>query len=195
MTIFSAQQLPKPKGQQKGEIIDPYVKVEVYGVPDDTTKAQTSVVRNNGFNPVWAGQVRTTTTTTTTTPPPPPPTVSLTMDHRHQNMALGNEGKWPSDYRTVNIILTPHVMVLPRFSFPQALRFPLKAPEYALISFGVWDRDTASQDDFVASIVLPATTLREGYRHVPLNSFNGSRAADFEHASLLIHVAIQPWTP
>jgi hypothetical protein len=51
--VMSASQLPKPKGATKGEVIDPYVKVEVHGVPNDSKNYQTRVIDNNGFNPVF----------------------------------------------------------------------------------------------------------------------------------------------
>ncbi|XP_071494075.1 uncharacterized protein [Diadema antillarum] len=54
--VISGQQLPKPPQSllgERGEIIDPYVEVEVVGLPRDCTKAQTKTVQDNGFNPVW----------------------------------------------------------------------------------------------------------------------------------------------
>ncbi|XP_030842360.1 uncharacterized protein LOC578345 isoform X1 [Strongylocentrotus purpuratus] len=54
--IISGQQLPKPPQSllgERGEIIDPYVEVEVVGLNGDCTKAQTRTVQDNGFNPVW----------------------------------------------------------------------------------------------------------------------------------------------
>ncbi len=51
--VMSASQLPKPKGASKGEVIDPYVVIELEGVPCDKKYAQTKVVNNNGFNPVF----------------------------------------------------------------------------------------------------------------------------------------------
>ncbi|XP_070570895.1 1-phosphatidylinositol 4,5-bisphosphate phosphodiesterase delta-4-like isoform X2 [Ptychodera flava] len=49
--IISGQQLPKPPGSK--EIIDPYVKVSVYGVPADCKDAKTRIIDDNGFNPNW----------------------------------------------------------------------------------------------------------------------------------------------
>ncbi|PIK54051.1 hypothetical protein BSL78_09032, partial [Apostichopus japonicus] len=37
----------------EGEIIDPYVEVEVIGLPIDCIKAVTKTVQDNGFNPNW----------------------------------------------------------------------------------------------------------------------------------------------
>uniref|UniRef100_A0A668AS48 Phosphoinositide phospholipase C n=2 Tax=Myripristis murdjan TaxID=586833 RepID=A0A668AS48_9TELE len=50
--VISGQQLPKVN-QKEGSIVDPLVRVEVYGVPQDQAKAETNYIHNNGFNPVW----------------------------------------------------------------------------------------------------------------------------------------------
>ncbi|XP_062889304.1 1-phosphatidylinositol 4,5-bisphosphate phosphodiesterase eta-2a [Mobula hypostoma] len=56
LRIISGQQLPKPKDSMlgdRGEIIDPFVEVEIIGLPVDCFKEQTRVVDDNGFNPMW----------------------------------------------------------------------------------------------------------------------------------------------
>ncbi|NXA40238.1 PLCH2 phosphodiesterase, partial [Eudromia elegans] len=56
LRIISGQQLPKPRDSMlgdRGEIIDPFVEVEVIGLPVDCVKEQTRVVDDNGFNPMW----------------------------------------------------------------------------------------------------------------------------------------------
>ncbi|XP_053293140.1 1-phosphatidylinositol 4,5-bisphosphate phosphodiesterase delta-1b isoform X1 [Pleuronectes platessa] len=50
--VISAQQLPK-LSKKKSSIVDPLVKVEVYGVPEDVAVKETNPVENNGFNPSW----------------------------------------------------------------------------------------------------------------------------------------------
>ncbi|XP_042345978.1 1-phosphatidylinositol 4,5-bisphosphate phosphodiesterase delta-4-like isoform X1 [Plectropomus leopardus] len=50
--VISGQQLPKVN-QKEGSIVDPLVRVEIYGVPQDHAKEETSHINNNGFNPVW----------------------------------------------------------------------------------------------------------------------------------------------
>ncbi|XP_076016671.1 1-phosphatidylinositol 4,5-bisphosphate phosphodiesterase delta-4 [Genypterus blacodes] len=50
--VISGQQLPKVN-QKEGSIVDPLVRVEVYGVPKDQAKEETTYINNNGFNPVW----------------------------------------------------------------------------------------------------------------------------------------------
>ncbi|XP_051967553.1 1-phosphatidylinositol 4,5-bisphosphate phosphodiesterase eta-2-like [Xyrauchen texanus] len=56
LKIISGQLLPKSKDSMlgdRGEIIDPYVEVEIIGLPVDCNKQQTRVVDDNGFNPMW----------------------------------------------------------------------------------------------------------------------------------------------
>ncbi|XP_066476730.1 1-phosphatidylinositol 4,5-bisphosphate phosphodiesterase eta-1 [Tiliqua scincoides] len=56
LKIISGQQLPKPPDSMlgdRGEIIDPFVEVEIIGLPVDCCQDQTRVVDDNGFNPVW----------------------------------------------------------------------------------------------------------------------------------------------
>uniref|UniRef100_A0A671FKY3 Phosphoinositide phospholipase C n=1 Tax=Rhinolophus ferrumequinum TaxID=59479 RepID=A0A671FKY3_RHIFE len=56
LRVISGQQLPKPRDSMlgdRGEIIDPFVEVEVIGLPVDCRKEQTRVVDDNGFNPMW----------------------------------------------------------------------------------------------------------------------------------------------
>jgi hypothetical protein len=58
--VVSGTCLPKPNGDTVGETIDPYVTVTVHDVVVNETKEEyksssyvTSVVNDNGFNPVW----------------------------------------------------------------------------------------------------------------------------------------------
>ena len=66
--LRSACQLPKPLEDErsggKGEIIDPFVKVKIYGVRVDRRTQATDYVLDNGFNPqVVIIETKTTTTT------------------------------------------------------------------------------------------------------------------------------------
>lgn len=45
--VISGQQLPKVN-QKEGSIVDPLVRVEIYGTPQDQTKEETSHINNNG---------------------------------------------------------------------------------------------------------------------------------------------------
>ncbi|XP_072544972.1 1-phosphatidylinositol 4,5-bisphosphate phosphodiesterase delta-1a [Salminus brasiliensis] len=51
--VISAQQLPKLNKDKPKSIVDPFVRVDIYGVPADRASAQTPHIDNNGFNPTW----------------------------------------------------------------------------------------------------------------------------------------------
>ncbi|KAG7488704.1 hypothetical protein MATL_G00037290 [Megalops atlanticus] len=51
--VISAQQLPKLNKDKCKSIVDPLVKVEIYGVPADVAAKETHYINNNGFNPMW----------------------------------------------------------------------------------------------------------------------------------------------
>ena len=61
ISILSARCLPKPRGAKTGELIDPYVKVDLHDIRKGESSTEehiresfkTSTVDNNGFNPVW----------------------------------------------------------------------------------------------------------------------------------------------
>jgi hypothetical protein len=52
--VISAQNVPAPAAGRR-EVIDPYVRVTMYGVPADDGQPglTTRVVNDNGINPVW----------------------------------------------------------------------------------------------------------------------------------------------
>ncbi|XP_060704486.1 1-phosphatidylinositol 4,5-bisphosphate phosphodiesterase delta-3-like [Hemiscyllium ocellatum] len=58
--IITAQQLPKVNKDKKNSIVDPLVRVEVHGVPEDNNTQKTCHIENNGFNPVWNEVLRFT---------------------------------------------------------------------------------------------------------------------------------------
>ncbi|XP_061569839.1 1-phosphatidylinositol 4,5-bisphosphate phosphodiesterase delta-1a isoform X1 [Cololabis saira] len=51
--VISAQQLPKLNKDKHKSIVDPLVRVEIYGVPADIASNETHYIENNGFNPMW----------------------------------------------------------------------------------------------------------------------------------------------
>ena len=61
ISVLSARCIPKPKGAKTGELIDPYVEVDLHDVRIGDSNAEEHVreeyktphVNNNGFNPVW----------------------------------------------------------------------------------------------------------------------------------------------
>ncbi|XP_037538005.1 1-phosphatidylinositol 4,5-bisphosphate phosphodiesterase delta-1 isoform X2 [Nematolebias whitei] len=120
--VISAQQLPKVN-KKSSSVVDPFVKVQIYGVPADVAKKETSVVDNNGFNPAW------------------------------------NEN----------------------------FQFDVYVPELALVRFVVKDYDAASDNEFVGQYTLPFSSLKMGYRHVPLFSKAGDLLPS---AGLFVHVMV-----
>ncbi|XP_059198678.1 1-phosphatidylinositol 4,5-bisphosphate phosphodiesterase delta-4 [Centropristis striata] len=50
--VISGQQLPKVNPKECS-IVDPLVRVEIFGVPQDQAKEETRYINNNGFNPEW----------------------------------------------------------------------------------------------------------------------------------------------
>jgi Ca2+-binding EF-hand superfamily protein len=55
VTVQLGCQLPKSKDESAGPVIDPYVRLKIYGSGEDERlpEARTEPVRGNGFNPVW----------------------------------------------------------------------------------------------------------------------------------------------
>ncbi|KAK7885999.1 hypothetical protein WMY93_025620 [Mugilogobius chulae] len=52
--IISGQNFPKPKGSgAKGDVVDPYVYVEIHGIPADCGEQRTHTVHQNGDNPLF----------------------------------------------------------------------------------------------------------------------------------------------
>ncbi|OCT61993.1 inactive phospholipase C-like protein 2 [Xenopus laevis] len=52
--IISGQNLPKPKGSgAKGDVVEPYVYVEIHGIPADCAEHRTKTVTQNGDNPIF----------------------------------------------------------------------------------------------------------------------------------------------
>uniref|UniRef100_A0A8L0DJL8 Phosphoinositide phospholipase C n=1 Tax=Oncorhynchus mykiss TaxID=8022 RepID=A0A8L0DJL8_ONCMY len=57
--VISAQQLPKVNIKESS-VVDPFVRVEIHGLPLDQAKQETRYIDNNGFNPVWYDTLRFT---------------------------------------------------------------------------------------------------------------------------------------
>uniref|UniRef100_A0A673B9M0 Phosphoinositide phospholipase C n=1 Tax=Sphaeramia orbicularis TaxID=375764 RepID=A0A673B9M0_9TELE len=52
--VISGQNLPKPRGSgAKGDVVDPYVYVEIHGIPADCSERRTRTVTQNGDNPIF----------------------------------------------------------------------------------------------------------------------------------------------
>lgn len=51
--VLTAQQLPKLNAEKPSSIVDPLVRVEIYGVPMDCARKETDYVLNNGGWACW----------------------------------------------------------------------------------------------------------------------------------------------
>ncbi|XP_076113869.1 inactive phospholipase C-like protein 2 [Mytilus galloprovincialis] len=52
--VISGQHFPKPKGSgSRGDVTDPYVTVEIFGIPADCAEERTKTVPHNGINPIF----------------------------------------------------------------------------------------------------------------------------------------------
>uniref|UniRef100_A0A8C6SRW6 Phosphoinositide phospholipase C n=1 Tax=Neogobius melanostomus TaxID=47308 RepID=A0A8C6SRW6_9GOBI len=52
--VISGQNLPKPRGSAaKGDVVEPYIYVEIHGIPADCTEQRTKTVSQNGDNPIF----------------------------------------------------------------------------------------------------------------------------------------------
>lgn len=47
--VISGQHFPKPKGSgSRGDVTDPYVTIEIFGIPADCAEERTKTVPHNG---------------------------------------------------------------------------------------------------------------------------------------------------
>ncbi|XP_062331112.1 1-phosphatidylinositol 4,5-bisphosphate phosphodiesterase delta-3-A [Osmerus eperlanus] len=67
--------------------------------------------------------------------------------------------------------------------------FTLHVPELTLVRFLVEDHDYTSRNDFLGQFSLPFSSMRTGYRHVPLRKVDGSSLSP---SSLFIHIKVTP---
>lgn len=52
--VISGQHFPKPKGSgSRGDVTDPYVTIEIFGIPADCAEERTKTVPHNGKKTVW----------------------------------------------------------------------------------------------------------------------------------------------
>ncbi|XP_035280574.1 1-phosphatidylinositol 4,5-bisphosphate phosphodiesterase zeta-1-like [Anguilla anguilla] len=118
MKVISGSNLPISKA---GKPIDPYVRVEITGVPADCRRIQSEPVKHNSLSPKWDA----------------------------------------------------------------SMNFTVGVPELALIRFTVRDHGLRPANDFMGQYTLPFTSMKKGYRWVPLLSREGH---DLDPASLFIFV-------
>ncbi|XP_038140558.1 1-phosphatidylinositol 4,5-bisphosphate phosphodiesterase zeta-1-like [Cyprinodon tularosa] len=105
---------------EPGKALNPFVRVEVHGIPSDSRTKNTHTVKNN-CDPHWNAE----------------------------------------------------------------MNFGIRVPELCLIRFSVHDQNTLFKSEFVGQYTLPFTSLKKGYRWVPLLSKDG---CSLDPASLFVWV-------
>ncbi|MEQ2274059.1 hypothetical protein XENORESO_013242, partial [Xenotaenia resolanae] len=116
--VISGSNLPVPKS---GKALDPFVRVEIHGIPSDSRTKNTHTVKNNSLSPHWDAD----------------------------------------------------------------MNFSISVPELCLVRFCVRDQTTLFRSEFVGQYTLPFTSLKKGYRWVPLLSRDG---CSLDPASLFVLV-------
>ena len=79
----------------------------------------------------------------------------------------------------------------------ETAEFKLVYPELAFVEFRVKSGDYSKTDDHLGSFMAPFISLKQGYRHVPLENYAGIRltpASLFTHVCVLCSVPLKPKT-
>ncbi|XP_075995080.1 1-phosphatidylinositol 4,5-bisphosphate phosphodiesterase zeta-1-like [Genypterus blacodes] len=118
LKVIGGSNLPLPR---TGKPLDPFVRVDIEGIPSDSVRKHTHSVKNNSLAPSWE--------------------VDMSFD--------------------------------------------ISVPELCLVRFSVRDQVALDKSEFVGQYTLPFTSMKKGYRWVPLLSKDGCR---LDPASLFILV-------
>lgn len=207
LTIISGQQIPKPRGDAKGEVIDPYVTVQMHGIKSDATKVlKTAVVDNNGFNPVWASikEAREGSTKGSHS--------TFRFSLRAPELALLKVAVYDNDLANHTFI----ACVVPddvsqcslqsrcgltsvrvhRARFRAIAVFPPTSSRARLRASSPHAHDASSPATIPflsttrrSAVMLPHR-MRNGFRHILLCNEAGKRTGDFEHATLFCHIHV-----
>ncbi|XP_061106791.1 1-phosphatidylinositol 4,5-bisphosphate phosphodiesterase zeta-1-like [Conger conger] len=87
------------------------------------------------------------------------------------------------DYRRIQCEPVRHNSLNPKWDAP--MNFAVSVPELALVRFTIRDHSLRPANDFLGQYTLPFTSMKKGYRWVPLLSREGH---DLDPASLFIFV-------
>ncbi|KAF6718756.1 1-phosphatidylinositol 4,5-bisphosphate phosphodiesterase zeta-1 [Oryzias melastigma] len=118
LKVISGSNLPVTRSNKS---LDPFVRVEIHGIPSDSRKKNTQTIKNNSLSPHWDND----------------------------------------------------------------MNFSISVPELCLVRFCVRDQTGLLSSEFVGQYTLPFTSMRKGYRWVPLRSRDG---CSLDPASLFIFV-------
>ncbi|XP_041852277.1 1-phosphatidylinositol 4,5-bisphosphate phosphodiesterase zeta-1-like isoform X2 [Melanotaenia boesemani] len=119
LKVISGSNLPNSR---TGKALDPFVRVEIHGIPSDYCQKYTHTVKSNSLSPHWDAD----------------------------------------------------------------MNFSISVPELCLIHFCVRDQTNLLKSEFVGQYTLPFTSLKKGYRWVPLR---GRDKCSLDPASLFVFVS------
>jgi len=125
--LISGQHLPNASEREAGQIIEPFVKLNMYGHPVDQKQWESSVVHKNGFNPIWDEKAEFT--------------IAL------EDLAI-------LEFKVMNKVVVGKV-------------------------------DIENLDDTLGSYAIAVPMMKEGYRNILLESYDGRRLTP---ANLFVHV-------
>jgi len=115
--LISGQHLPNASEREANQIIEPFVKLSMYGHPTDQKIWESSVVHKNGLNPVWDEKVQFT---------------------------VGLEELAILEFKVMNKVVVGKV-------------------------------DIENLDDTLGSYAIAVPMMKEGYRNILLESYDGRR--------------------
>ena len=76
----------------------------------------------------------------------------------------------------------------PIWNFEDSFHFDVKNSSVAVMQFTVWNKNSLSDDEIIASSSVPISCMRQGIRSVQLFDDNMTRSGAFDFASLLVLV-------
>jgi len=76
----------------------------------------------------------------------------------------------------------------PIWNFEDSFHFDVKNSSVAVMQFTVWNKNSLSDDEIIASSSVPISCMRQGIRSVQLFDENMTRSGAFDFASLLVLV-------
>ncbi|KAI9179116.1 hypothetical protein H9P43_005778 [Blastocladiella emersonii ATCC 22665] len=171
--ILCGHHLPKSKDKVKGEVIDPYVVVEIYDAPV----------------PAPLGSPTSASAPTSSSVPgsSPPLQAAPAPTPDSPNGTAGDASRISEDpsfvYRTETVQNNG-------WNPPWNESFTAKVhnADLSLIRFTVYDKDVGTSD-FLGSWAAPVKCLRQGYRHLYLRNWKGKQSSD---ATILVHIVMEP---
>lgn len=164
--VISGQQLPKPKDSKRGEIIDPFVEVELitaesYADSNVSSGSYTSPHASSPLANSFSANMNSGSASTASNP--------STRDRTVSGTEISAFPPLQQKYRTKTVVDNGFNPIFKGEKF----KFRFSSPsELTFLRFEVYDEDVQTHD-FIGSYCLALAALLPGYRHLPLNNWKG----------------------